>query len=375
MPAQRPLESLADLRITSFIAHIVDHRSGSLKLSGLETPVGEGFPHDFFKQYILRALSDPLRRRACFRPGSGVVSGAAAALRAGSRSFVEASQAIASRLYTVMGESRYNRLIKPGDIMVALFRDAAEGNAGPEYMAILKIDPSDAIIRRAVQVDGKQQVIFETREDRIPAVEENKIQKIALLGERQPDPEPHDLVILDNNIKQVGVAHFFYDDFLESWLNPNPVEVTQLIMREVKRFVSKRPDVVSPPLAARERVSIVDGTAALLRRGVPVDLQTVAQHAVRNLDRSRSDKQAIRGGLVDHLSSRGRPEERIAPQQVVPVSPATVDAETATLTYVVDGGIQITGAADQMQERVQISPPDAAGIMTITIRTQLLEVS
>jgi hypothetical protein len=376
MPAESPLESLVDLRITHFIAHIIDHQTGSLGLSALATPLGSGFPHDFFKQYILHAVSDPLRRRACFRTPSGVVSGAYAAVSANAQGFVAASQTVASHLYEIMGRSSYKRRIKPGDIMVALFEDAAqETGKGPRYLAILKIDPSDGIIRNVVQIGGKQQVTFETRNDRVPTAEENKIQKIALIGKRQTQPEPHDLVLLDNNIKQVGVAHFFYDEFLESTLKRDAREVTQFLVRDVKKFVSQKADVVTPMLTPAERLRIVDGTVAYLRRGVPVELGEIAQQGVELPDRPGKDVQALRAALVEHLSSHGRPEERIKPQETVPVSPAAAEEEVASITYILDGGIEIRGKADEVNQRVEFSAPDAARTFTITIRTQTLEIA
>jgi nucleoid associated protein NdpA len=383
MQAAKPLGALTNLRITSFIVHIIDHTTGSLKLSGLKTPVGPPFPHDFFKQYILLALADPLSRRACFRAGTGVVSGAFAALRADPARFVDESKAIANHLYGVMDKSPYKNQIKAGDIMVALFQEAAEEGQeeeqpeslnSPEYLAILKIDPSDAVIRRVVPVNGQQQVIFETRDDRVPTAEENKIQKIALIGERQPEPEPHDLVILDNNIKQVGVAQFFYDEFLESSLNREPGETTQKILGKVKRVASKKADLVKPPLAPLERLRIIDRTAAFLRKGVPVTPSEVAEKAVSLPGRPKADVEAIRSAILEDLTSRGRQEDRIPAQQAVQVSRAAVAAQTETIKYVLDGGIQITGAAEEIRQRVQISPPNAAGEMTVTITTQTLEI-
>src|SRR5579864_5269426 len=169
-----------DLRIVRFIVHIVDHKTLALALSGLETPIDAAsqFPHEFFKQYILQALASPQRRNACFRPPGGTVSKAFSTLTTSPQSFVVESQRIAGHLYKVMRDSRYAALIKPGDLMLALCQDAEQaGKDRPSFLAILKIDPSDAVIRRVDQVGGQQQVSFETREGRVPEAQENNIQK------------------------------------------------------------------------------------------------------------------------------------------------------------------------------------------------------
>src|SRR5713101_5600303 len=99
MSTEGPSEALTELRITNFIAHIVD-RTGALELSDLETPITDSeFPHDFFKQYIMHALTSSQRRLACFLPAGGVVSKAFADLSHGKLTFLLASQQIAIHLH------------------------------------------------------------------------------------------------------------------------------------------------------------------------------------------------------------------------------------------------------------------------------------
>lgn len=363
-----------DLRIARFIVHIVDHKTLELALSGLETPIDAAshFPHEFFNQYIKQALASPQRRNARFRAPGGTVSLAFSALTASPQSFVGESQRIARHLYQVMRDSRYAALIKPGDLMVALCQDAAQaGEDGPRYLAILKIDPSDAVLRRVDQVGGQQRVSFETREDRVPEAQENKIQKIAVVGPRQPTPEPFDLVILDNNIAELNVAHFFYDDFLECWLNRDPAEVTEFLLREVKSFVSRPPVAVAPSLPPDVGRSIVERSAAVLEKGTPVILDDFAEQVSRVSSLTAPEAEAVHAALVAHLTSRGRPEERIASAESVAIDAVAAAAGSKTATYVLDGGIKIRGDAVQMNERVKISPRNAAGKVKITITTQI----
>jgi 37-kD nucleoid-associated bacterial protein len=370
------MEGIQDLRITRFIVHVVNHQTGSLDLSDLDTPTGPAsqFPEDFFKNYVLYALRNDLRRRARFREPAGKVKTAFNRLLAGGQDFIAASKDIASHLYGVMSASRYKAQIKPGDIMVALFEEVGKDGAAPvTYMAILKIDPSDAVIREVVNEKGRQRVLFQKRDDRIPDVEENKIQKIAVVSpERQTEPEPHDLVILDNNIKRVGVANFFFDDFLETALSRNPKEVTEALIDGVKLFVSRRPDVVRPALVPTERLSIVDRATALLQRTEPIALDDFTRQVVEAAGRPEAQAREVRTALLQDLQNL--PLEKLQPQEVVAVDAEEATRKGKTLTFLLDGGVRISGPAAAVRDLVSVGPPDAAGIYTITIETQILEI-
>lgn len=367
------MDGANDLRITNFIAHVINHHTGSLELIDLETPVDDEFPHEFFGQYIRNALDDPLHRRARFRDPSGVVSRTLSALRKNKASFVEASQEIASHLYNVMSGSRYKEWIKPGDVMLALVRNGEEKDKRPHDLAILKIDPSDAVIREVEGRQGRRRVVFRKREDRLPTAKENNIQKIALVyGARRSDPEPHDILLLDKNIKERGVAHFFYDDFLQSFLNRSGREISQTLLDGVKHVVSHRPDVVTPPLTPRERIAIVDRATALLQVGAPVVIEDFAAEVAGAARRRKAQTDALGEALAGEL--RTAPGEPITAGESLPVDAAEAERRAGKTVYRLEGGVRISGDTGQVRERVQISEPDAGGVVTVTIRTRTLEI-
>jgi len=354
------MDSADDLRITNFIAHVVNHQTGALDLIDLETPVNDEFPHDFFGQYIRNALKDPLHRRACFRDKPGIVKQAFSDLQNGKVSFVKASRITANHLYSVMSGSRYKEWIKAGDVMLAMVQNGD--------LVIFKIDPSDAVIREVEGKEGNRRVVFRKREDRIPTAQENNVQKIAVVyGARRPDPEPHDIVLLDKNIKERGVAHFFYDDFLQSFLNRSPREISQILLDGIKKIVSHRPD-----LTPAERIAIVDRATARLLIGTPVAIEDLAADSMLAVTRPKPQRDAIASALAQAL--RTRPEEPIAEGETLPLDVAEVERKAGKTVYRIEGGIRISGDTDQIRERVQISEPDAGGVVTVTIRTGTLEI-
>jgi hypothetical protein len=353
------------MKITRFIAHVIDHRSSTLALSDVETPVNSSFPHDFFAQYILHALGHELRRRACFGSKNGRVHQAFRRLLADPSQFVPASKEMAGYLYQAMCQGPFSRLIHPGDIMFAL---VSEGNS--QSLAILKIDPSEALIRHLVMTPAGPQVLFEQRDSRLPTVKEETVQKIAVLfDQRHAAPEPHDLIILDNNIKETKVARFFWDGFLGSQLNRDGRDMASLFNSRPKRFASKQ------PLTVGEKRRFVNAVEDTLRQGRPLSARTLATKAVQATGRVGAEAAKLENALVRDVISYGRRDERITEAEIVPVDGDVAAALSQMRTYVLDGEIQVTGptAALEDKRRVKIvqSP---GGQITLTIEATSLEI-
>lgn len=357
------------MEIQRFIAHVIDHRNSMLELSSVETPVDPNFPHEFFEQYILHALGHNLRRYACFRNTPGRVDQAFRRILDDPDQFVSASREIAGYLYQVMSEGPFSRLINPGDIMVALVEDG-DGAERCKGLAILKIDPSEALIRHQVMSEGGPQVLFERRDNRVPNPQEGgAVQKIAVLYERpRTRPERHDLVILDNNIKATKVARFFWDSFLEARLNRDGREVVQVLDDRVKRVVSQQ------PVAPEAKRKVVSGARQILREGHPLSVRSLARKAVEAAGLNAEDAGSLEAELVRDITSFGRPDERISEDEIVPVDADAAAARSKMLTYVLDGGIQITGPADAMEKRVKIVQSSGRKI-TVTIQAESLEIA
>ena len=363
------MDSTPDFQITKFIVHVVNNRNSMLEMSDYETPVNAAFPHEFFKQYILYALGHNLRRHACFRNQDGPVSAAFRRMLAQPRDFVPASKEVAGRLYQAMSEGPYRRLIKPGDIMVALLEETAGADApSSTWLAVLKIDPSEGVIRRLVSRRGAQQVLFERRHDRVPTVRESEVQKIAVIYDRlRAVPEPHELLLLDNNIKDRKVARFFCNDFLGARLNRDAREVTALLDDRVKRFVSKQ------PLAPVEKKSAVSRTQALMRRGRPITVQSLATAAAKATGRNPKEARQLAADLALDITTYGPKENRIDPGELLPVHVDTAKMRSDTLTYILDGVIQVTGPTAVMESQVAITETPGGGL-TVTIHAKTLGV-
>lgn len=375
--------NVSQLQFTHFIVHVVDHQTHRLELSTREAPIGAPgqFPHDFFRDYVLQALSHSGHRLASFRDRkNGKVSAAFASLEDDGSQFVPMSRTIAQHLYDVMNESRYKDWIKAGDIMVATFRDTARRDQGDdaEYLAILKIDPSEAIIRHVRESpDGKERwVEFEEVDERIPELSEAEIQKIAVVSAtRLTEPEEHDLTILDNNLKkQSEVAHFFYDTFLEAELARSAPATTKVILDYTKRFVSQKADVIKPSLSPQEAGDIVAETAAELGRSVSVSVNALVAKVVRlKPPRTPEDTQKVRDGLAAQLTNKPPKAQRLPLVQPVAVDGQTATSKAKKLTYVLDKNVKVYGDSDDVRAMVDVQGL-ASGEVKITIRSKTFTI-
>lgn len=364
------LQPIQDVEILAFIAHIVDHKAPEPDLTDLETPLTEAFPHRLFEEYIRLALRDDNRRLARFRAADGAVIGQLRSLQAFQTTFVEASRQIARHLHSVMKASKNPTWITPGDLMVALFRDRQATASGASYLALLKVDLSDAVIRRVEEVGSQRRVVFEESHSRVPSPGEDKLHKIALVaGQRELEPEPHDLLVLDYDIKKEAIARYFYDRFLEADLNRSSSQMTRAFLDESKRTVSQRLANISPPLRPSEKMQVVDRIEQALQAGAAITPGALAEAAVRDLP-SPGRRKILHDDLVAALTRRAK----VGADEVVTIDGGEAQKATRRITYVLDFDVRITGEAADVRRLVQIdSELDAEDRTVIRIATSRFE--
>lgn len=368
--------NIKEPRITRFIAHIVDPQTSRIRLSDLETPIGDGsgFPHEFFHRYIQLAVRDPNRRLACIAQPTAVVPKTVTDLLNNQLGFVEASRSIAKHLDKVIAgaDSRYRDFIKVGDVMVALFEDESTNRSGrPAYVAVLKVNPSETVTRHAEIRNGKRLVVFES-DDRVPEPAEDKVQKIALLSpQRIRTPEPHDVVILDYNLALRAVANFFYDDFLGTTLNRDADELTGDLLRSLPRLLQQTEKQI--PLGVPEKLEILDRahTALEERKYVtPAEFVGAALDQIAPADVIRE----IGESYAKKFDRDKRPHRQIKPNQKVRVNRARV-AQAQKRTYQLDQGVQVSGTIAALDQLVEIDDhSDAQGRTVLTIRSQVFTI-
>jgi len=172
---------------------------------------------DYFTTHIVNGLRDPSARAASFTSITRAnTAGICQALLDGTLDLVAGSRLLAERLHGIVSK---DSRIKPGSLAVIKYR--AANTSGPsEYLALMKVDPSQAL-RPVTERDdqGRLYVSFEVTPDVMPTTRE-RLQKCAFIRPLVPRAE-FDMMLLD---RQAGsqelqpVARFFSEAFLGAQL-------------------------------------------------------------------------------------------------------------------------------------------------------------
>jgi len=378
------MEGIKAVKIVRFIDHIINHETRQLEPSQLDTPIGpeSKFPHELFAGYILKALQSDGRRHSRFREPPGKVISAVRSLRHGG-DFVQISTDIAQHLYTTMNTSAYSASINPGDLMVALFSDGDDTSLQPaEYLALLKLDPSNDVIREVKIEDGKRRVVFVRKSTRIPEPGEKGIQKIALIdGERRED-RPYDAVLLDKEIRRKAVAKFFHDAFLESDLVRSASDGPRLLLKPLKDFLADQANIVDPPLQPGEKLEILANARRIVTTQTEVPFSEFLDKSLTlparpgRPARPPEHTRTIRAGAIAAFDTPLPPEERIKPTDTVAIHAGAAARLTSRVTYVLDKGVKIEGDQQAMDDLLEIDENlDKQGRTKITIRTKTFRLA
>jgi hypothetical protein len=214
------MRNATNVEVKRAIVHVVDNRENEPFLSAAELPLAESRPlGEYFSSQVVNALHDaqtvsalfstdaePTASRQCFR-----------ILKDGD-SFIPASQELARLLFAAMGT---DRRIAPGSLAVCTY--IADNYPGIDFLALIKIDPSRALVQKVGRRDGKRIVSFDVNDLVMPTARE-KLQKAALIPPPGKD-KSFDLLLLDRQVATVA-ADFFAYKFLNSITAREPKEMT-----------------------------------------------------------------------------------------------------------------------------------------------------
>lgn len=369
--------------ITHFIAHIADPGSGQLTLSDLPTPIGAGsnFPHDFFRKYLTFPIGNANSRLATFRDRTQAVVGKAMASLAADPDpdrFVAVSRDIATHMNKVLAGRRSAGPIQisPGDLMVARFLVVnGTGDGAVPHLALMKIHPTKTVLRHAETDQGQRIVkVYESGES-VPAPAEDALQKIAIVAPAPlPEPLPHDVLVLDQQIGHKDVATFFFDEFLETDLARDPDTDAAFVLDTIKSKLSQAPRMVSPPLSAGERLQVVARAESVLIEQPVVVLEDLVHKSVEVLaHRPVEARKKIEDALTDRFSKVSKTAQRLRSDQVVSVSPQKVKDLSETRTFTFDHGVTLRGPSDRLAQMMTIGR-DADNRTLVTITTNRFDI-
>ena len=276
---------LSQVTVEHAIAHHLDHLT----------------PEKLISKRALK-LSDPLQlylseHIAAVSRMSGLLAGqfedperpvarACLDLLAGRTKLVPSSSAIAERLFEIMGG---NRALSPGLLIVATARD---DETNERFLAILKVESQPVFKEERKQgSDGETFIELSIDPAALPAPGRN-LQKCALVREKHTVGRPQ-VLLIDRQARDSGVADFFHGKFLEAKLCRDAHLQTRSFVREFVKWANRAKH--DHRLSPEQLDETVDAAREALRH---------KQVSVPELVREHVPKGPTQGDCLDFLARK-----------------------------------------------------------------------
>lgn len=189
----------------------------------------------FLNKHILNSLHDEKTRMASFSGKTNAIKSYCNEIFSNEDNFVEYSQEIAHKLYTIM---EGNRKISSADLIIVLFSSGSK-----DYLAILKMDYNEIFKHVADTTDDGKPFYDLVIDDSTSLPNLNqKLHKCAFVQPFRPEIE-NDLVLLDrqssNKSANKDIAQFFLKSFLNAELNKDDKHKTRVFIDQTKKFTAE----------------------------------------------------------------------------------------------------------------------------------------
>jgi nucleoid-associated protein YejK len=345
------------IELDQIIVHILNPRDEpGLVLSERALPLDSNQRlAKYFTSHIQGALQDPVARAAQFAHfEDGVACCVCKGLLDGSVELVDGSQRLARQLYEIIER---DQRISPCDLAICFYR-AGNRPEVPRYLALLKLDPTEAFRHKTEQdEEGRRYVSYEIETDMLPTAGE-RLQKCAFVQPVVPRPE-YDMMLVDRQISPTDgqmVARFFVSDFLGAALALDPFQRTG---RLYKGLVSAHNQL------RRELTPAEDES---LRQAIDnvVTLEHVnVDELLRELPLASEHKHQ-----VDQVLSRQLPDREFE------IDPNYAGRLTRKLRFRGDGGLRIDVSAEAYDQVISVQRVDEPGTppyYRVVIRTEKWE--
>ncbi|MGC8861142.1 MAG: nucleoid-associated protein [Armatimonadota bacterium] len=330
----QPIEAI---EINRLAIHGISNFSDEPDIADREEVLSEGLRH-FFEEHIRNCAKSPGAKAGKFRGSDRTVSACAAQMMAAPDEFVEKCAVIGKWF------AHQTRLLSDFQtyLAVALFTDPTSEE---RYLAILKLDPVTAYVRRSNVADFEQVKILPdpTRH----------LGRFAILQPYNDDAR-YDLIFRNQPFwkdEDPESAAIWLDGFLEAEEVATPRQMTQLVMKETERWIESRIDEIGEESAAQLRNAV-----RTLAQSDELDIEAIASEAIPDENH--------RGDYIGRLLDRGLTETRFAPDR------AWAERASRRTTYLCDDGVQISGPSDVIDDVVQILPRTPDRKTRIVIETR-----
>lgn len=201
-----------DVTVERTVVHIIKHLKQELVYSEAELDLAENDKlREYFSDQVKNALRDAQTGSARFSTeGNQTAIQECQAILTDVDHFIPSSKKLASLLLEAMGK---DERIKPPSSCLAVCIYTAANYPSAKFLALIKIDPGEALIERIDTRNGKQIVTFKVLPDVLPT-KDVKLRKTALIPPKGIIKNL-DLLLLDRQVAGVA-ANFFAVKFLNA---------------------------------------------------------------------------------------------------------------------------------------------------------------
>lgn len=283
------MDYVNDISIMEAIVHVLDRNSDEPILNEYPLELNDEV-YKFVLKHVERALKDEELKYARFNSADGIVKEVVQGYMEGNFNLIEASQQLASMLFTIM--KNYED-IESCDLMVV----SLSTEFGP-MVALFKMDYVKNYIHKIEFVENKMSIKIIPQTTGLP-VSSQKIQKCAFIKVWTENMD-YDLLVMDKQGKKVSAddsgAKFFVNDFLNCTLIDSSRDLTKRFLNATETWT--RANAVNDASKAEEIRSTIKKT---LMEEDNIDIKELSNNIFKN----ESEKQAF----VDFVAAQGIEEK------------------------------------------------------------------
>lgn len=332
------MQSIQSIELERLVIHGVSKLAAEPDIADKEEALSGGLRR-FFEEHIRNCIKCASAKTAKFHGSGATVSTCAAAIIGQPDSFVEQCRAIGLWFVHQMEASSQAQTF----LAIALFADLDAEN---RYLAILKLDPIEAYVPRP---DGRKS--FEQI-----SILPDPARQLARFAIVRPYSDENRYDILFRNQpaskdEDPDVAGMWLEGFLEAYEVATPRRMTQLVVKETENWIAQNEASIDEQAAAKLR-----NTVRAMVQTDEVDVEAIAEQVLPN--------EIQREDYIGRLLDRGLTETSFAPDR------DWAERASRKTTYLCDGGVQVSGPSDVIDDIVQILPKTADRKTRLVIETR-----
>lgn len=332
------MQSIQAIELNRLVIHGILNVSEAPEIADKEEVLSEGLRH-FFEEHIRNCIKSMSARTAKFNNPDTTVSTCAARIIEAPDEFVEQCRVIGMWFAHQMEKSSQIQTF----LAIGLFTDL---DTEDRYLALLKLDPIKAFVRRSSGNSTFEQV-------QILPDPSRQLGRFAIVRPYSEDTR-YDILFRNqaaSRDEDAGTSAMWLEGFLEAYEVATPRQMTQLVVRETERWIEANEDQIEDETAEKLRNAV-----RTLAQSEQMDVEEVAAAAIPDEEK--------REEYIGRLLDKGLTEMSFRPDR------EWAERASRRTTYICDEGVRISGPSDVIDDIVQVLPktPDRKTRLVIETR-------